>query len=326
MLAAGGARRWCCASTRSVISRIVEEQTLSRAMRQEETMNAATPSSRGALPRRATAQWPGVMVAYAWEPPHEAIGTAQPNQVEVVFSAHSRAAFELGRRAHQIVIAPGAACVVGANTITWSQVDGWNEALSLYPDQALLQRLIQPTNTRRVELETVVNRADPVFLGIAHAFKRAVAAEQPLCALRASTLAHLLAGRLLTTYCGVTLLDAGVRGSTLSSGALKIVTEWIEAQLSTAITLDQLAALVHLSPFHFARCFKATTGLAPYQYVLARRMERAKQLLLTTTLPVAAIAWSLGYENLSHFRRLFAQHSGVTPGVLRQAVGTHTHV
>jgi AraC family transcriptional regulator len=62
-------------------------------------------------------------------------------------------------------------------------------------------------------------------------------------------------------------------------------------------------------------------GLAPHQYVIARRIELAKRLLLTTTLTVAEIAWSIGYENIGHFRRLFALHIGVRPGEIRRAAG-----
>ena len=60
-------------------------------------------------------------------------------------------------------------------------------------------------------------------------------------------------------------------------------------------------------------------GLAPHQYVIARRMELAKRVLLTSMHTVAEIAWSIGYENISHFRRVFALHIGVTPGTIRRA-------
>jgi AraC family transcriptional regulator len=71
--------------------------------------------------------------------------------------------------------------------------------------------------------------------------------------------------------------------------------------------------------FHFARCFKTSIGLASHQYVIARRMELTKRLMLTTTLSVADFAWSIGYENIGHFRRLFTAHIGVTPGAIRRA-------
>ena len=115
--------------------------------------------------------------------------------------------------------------------------------------------------------------------------------------------------------------NAALPGGKLSETAIRTVCEYIEEHLCTQITLEDLAALVHLSPFHFARCFKATMGLAPHQYVIARRMELAKRLLLTTTLNVVEIAWSIGYENISHFRRVFALHIGQTPGAMRRAVG-----
>ena len=78
--------------------------------------------------------------------------------------------------------------------------------------------------------------------------------------------------------------------------------------------------MAELRPFHFARCFKATTGLTPpHQYVLARRIELAKRLIMTTHRSVQQVAWSVGFENISHFRRQFAAQIGVVPGALRRA-------
>jgi AraC family transcriptional regulator len=206
-----------------------------------------------------------------------------------------------------------------ATAITWSRLEEQIDAFGMYPDLDLLRGLVQTPNARRIELETVVNRHDPILLGIAHAFKRACVAEHRLCDIEASSLAHLLAGRLLVMYCGIELPDATLPGSKLSETAISTVCDYIEEHLCTQITLEDLATLVHLSPFHFARCFKASMGLAPHQYVIARRMELAKRLLLATTLSVAEIGWSIGYANISHFRRLFTLHIGVTPGVIRRA-------
>jgi AraC-like DNA-binding protein len=160
-----------------------------------------------------------------------------------------------------------------------------------------------------------------ILLAIAQVFKRALVAAQTICDIEASSLAHLVARWLLVTYCGIELPDARLNGSKLSESAIRTVCDFIEEHLGTQITLEDLAALVHLSPFHFARCFKASMGLAPHQYVIARHMELAKRLLLTTTLNVAEIAWSIGYENISHFRRVFTMHSGVKPGLIHRAAG-----
>jgi AraC family transcriptional regulator len=146
-------------------------------------------------------------------------------------------------------------------------------------------------------------------------------AEHTISDIEARSLAHLVSWRVLVNYCGSELPEATVNDSKLSETAIRTVCDYIEANLCTQLTLEDLAALVHLSPFHFARCFKASMGLAPHQYIIARRLGLAKRLLLTTTLNVAEIAWSIGYENIGHFRRVFALHTGVTPGTIRRAAG-----
>ena len=78
--------------------------------------------------------------------------------------------------------------------------------------------------------------------------------------------------------------------------------------------LDHLAALAHMSPYHFARLFKKSTGLPPHQYVIARRVERAKELLRDRDpLPLAEVAAETGFSSQSHFTRHFKRFVGVTP-------------
>ena len=79
--------------------------------------------------------------------------------------------------------------------------------------------------------------------------------------------------------------------------------------------MGQLAAAAHLSAYHFARQFKAATGLPPHQYVIARRVERAKQLLQTESdFTLAEVAASAGFSDQSQFSRHFKRIVGVTPG------------
>jgi AraC family transcriptional regulator len=83
-------------------------------------------------------------------------------------------------------------------------------------------------------------------------------------------------------------------------------------------TLEQMAAVVHLSPYHFARQFKAATGLPPHQYVIARRVERAQHLLRGDgELGLAEVAFRAGFSDQSHFSSHFKRIIGVTPGQFR---------
>ena len=135
--------------------------------------------------------------------------------------------------------------------------------------------------------------------------------------IEASSLAHMLTRRVLVRQYRLRAPPA----SRLDARALARVAEAVEARLTETLALKDLAEVAGLSPFHFARSFRAATGLAPHQYVLARRIELAKRLTVTTRLPVQEIAWSAGFENISHFRRQFAAQVGVLPGDLRRATG-----
>ena len=79
--------------------------------------------------------------------------------------------------------------------------------------------------------------------------------------------------------------------------------------------MKQLAAIARLSVYHFARQFKVATGLPPHQYVIMRRVERARQLLQAgTDLSLAEVAASAGFSDQSQFSHHFKRLVGVTPG------------
>ena len=88
---------------------------------------------------------------------------------------------------------------------------------------------------------------------------------------------------------------------------------YIDAHLGERLTLAEIANELKLSPYHFAHVFKRLIGIAPHQYVMQQRLERAKRLLAHTNLSIAAIAVELGYASQSHFSEAFHHATGVTP-------------
>ena len=84
-----------------------------------------------------------------------------------------------------------------------------------------------------------------------------------------------------------------------------------------------MASAAHLSAYHFARRYKAATGLPPHRYVIARRVERARQLLQTgAELSLAEVAAHTGFSDQSQFTHHFKRIVGVTPGQFRMRVRT----
>ena len=109
----------------------------------------------------------------------------------------------------------------------------------------------------------------------------------------------------------------------LPQGRLRAVVEYVEEHLDASPTQEQLAAVARLSPYHFARQFKTATGLPPHQFVILRRVERAKQLLLAATeLSLAEVAAHAGFSDQSQFSHHFKRIVGVTPGQFRTRVRT----
>ena len=274
---------------------------------------------------RISRQWGALRAEYAWLPPFRGSAVTKPNRVEVVFSEHDHVLLDQEEHAHEVRVPAGAMYVVGEQPTTLLHVAEYSDTLEMYPDLALMRDLARNRGVRAFELEPTLRRQrsvafarDAVVLGVAHVLRRACMNRRTISDVEGDGLAHMLAERLVTLQHGEAP-RSHVPPQRLSRRTITELTGFIEAGLTRRLSLGELARVAALSPFHFARCFKATTGLAPHQYVLARRIELAKRLIMTTSQPVVEVAWSVGFENISHFRRQFAAQVGVVPGVLRRA-------
>jgi AraC family transcriptional regulator len=98
------------------------------------------------------------------------------------------------------------------------------------------------------------------------------------------------------------------------------VLEAVDAGLEDDLSIAHLASVACLSPFHFARAFKMSTGMSPHQYVSARRLERAKDLIMAAAMPLSQIALSLGFSSQANFNRAFKTATGMAPMAFRQAL------
>jgi len=141
--------------------------------------------------------------------------------------------------------------------------------------------------------------------------------DEPAERLLTSSIAHELISHTLLSQVGA---RQGLRlKGGLATHQRRQLVAYIDSQLAEPISLGQLAGLCALSEYHFARMFRASFGLPPHQYVLARRLDRARQMLRGTLLPLGEIALACGFASASHFTNRFRQVLGGTPGAYRQA-------
>ena len=95
---------------------------------------------------------------------------------------------------------------------------------------------------------------------------------------------------------------------------------YVREQLAEDISVESLASLVELSPFHFSRVFKQTTGLSPLQFVTRERITRAQQMMRETKRSLIEIALEVGYTSPSAFAQVFRRVVGVTSMEFRSAL------
>lgn len=100
---------------------------------------------------------------------------------------------------------------------------------------------------------------------------------------------------------------------------LQAVLRLVEEELPGPLPVADLAARAHVSVFHFSRLFRASTGVSPHQYVLDRRLARARELLTGTDLPLAHVAVRCGFADQSHLTRVVRRRLGATPAAVRAA-------
>ena len=135
--------------------------------------------------------------------------------------------------------------------------------------------------------------------------------------LLVDSLRTALAVHLLRQYC-VTQPKLAQYTDGLSQAKLALVTDYIDDHLYQNLQLIELSKIAQISPYHFLRLFKQSMGTTPHQYILQRRIEKAKYLLQHSELSIAEIALRVGFCDQSHLTRCFKRIVGVTPKQLLQ--------
>jgi AraC family transcriptional regulator len=138
-------------------------------------------------------------------------------------------------------------------------------------------------------------------------------------AKRVAAFGQLLAIYIAEKYTNLASQRPDYRGG-LPIARLRKIEDYVRTNLAESISIEKLAELAELSPFHFSRVFKQATGMTPLQFVTRERMLQAQRLIRETSRSLIEIALEVGYTSPSHFAQVFRRIVGVTPTEFRNSL------
>lgn len=163
----------------------------------------------------------------------------------------------------------------------------------------------------------ILYSGDETLLALVPMLEREIATPGATQRLMIDSLSQAIAVALARLDPGVFAREAA--RITLPKWRLQLLLDYIDAHLAEPLGLEALANVARLSPFHFCRVFKQSTGMTPHRYVAERRITRAREMLATTGLPIEAVATACGFSNQKHFTTSFTRMVGTSPGRFRRA-------
>ncbi|MEE2690621.1 MAG: AraC family transcriptional regulator [Pseudomonadota bacterium] len=188
------------------------------------------------------------------------------------------------------------------------------------PDSRLQACADQLAGGRPVELLDRVGFADPAAARIMQMLSEEAVAPDPSSRLFVEQAIDLLCTQLVRGHSSFgALAPPAVRGG-LADWQVKRVVAYMRERLDEEIGLDELAALVNLSRFHFCTAFRKATGRTPHQQLMLLRVGEARRLLTIPELPVTEIALAVGYQTPSAFAAAFRKVTGATPTDFRKGL------
>jgi AraC family transcriptional regulator len=257
--------------------------------------------------------------------------TDSPGLIEVPGQKDTRISIHAGppvdvtcRRAGQLhrgTASRGDIHIIPAETPSVWEVRGADTFLTLSVSDALLGRVAAELglDPAAVEIRNRFQTRDTQLENIAWALKDEMECGYPCGQLYLDSLAVAVATRLICSHSSKTA-DERRRTKRLSDRRLRRVLDYIEDNLAENVSLSDLAAVVGLSVSHFKVLFREAVGVPPHQYLIQRRVERARNLLGESALSISQIATRTGFAHQSHLARHMSRVLGVSPKSLRGAL------
>lgn len=224
-----------------------------------------------------------------------------------------------GKHRPATTTAPGTTFLYDLRSNPVAEIHSSFDNIRFYVSQASLDEFAFDRGIRGIKgLESShIAFQDRVMWGLANTLLDSVERPNERSTLFIDHVALAFCAHVMRAYGNAALPDDKSAGG-LSPWQLRRVLDFIAAHFNDDLSIAELARECGLSSGYFSRAFRQTTGVTPHQWLMRRRVERARQLLLGDGLGLADIALVCGFVDQSHFSRVFTNFEGDSPGRWRQ--------
>lgn len=237
----------------------------------------------------------------------------------MIFSPYARASLETAienEAPRRVSYAPGSIFFAPPGTTVRAKLLDQVEFLVISASAQRVDPIFDLVSRGQVWAPQVIeNYSEPGFGALHLEFRRALIKDSLIEPAYLAAVADGMFARI-----GCKLAGSAIKSEnreTLSPGLVRRLVQHVEANLSNRVTVEELAELAGLSRSHFSRAFQAATGEPPQEFIISRRIGRARDLLVKTDSPIAEIAASTGFTSHAHLSSAFKKRLGVSPATYR---------
>jgi AraC family transcriptional regulator len=289
-------------------------------------VDASTGKSRVAVPYEpvvssSSMSWEGFRLEHHRVPEIVANDVYHLNHVVVVMlNAPAKVEVRFPGQTHTKEIRPNQVSLIPAHALLSARCSQRHEFAMVSIEPRFLARAAHELGgLDQLELTPTIAADDCLLASLVISLDREATAGCPQGTAYAESLASMMAVHLASKY-STTKPRIRESNAGLTRRQLSQVLDHIHANFAKEVPLTTLASVSGLSAYHFARLFKQSTGLAPHQYLIRVRIERARGLLLHSNESITSIATQVGFCDQSHFSTHFKRIYGVTPRAFIQQI------
>ena len=269
------------------------------------------------------AGWRSLYAAIFEEAPFEATESGVRHPFLIYHLYHPTAVMRKisGVSRERALIGPRRICLTPAGAVAQWQHSGHPEILQVYLRDSVYAAAVNEMYGCDASAAELVPRfaiLDPLLEQLALAIVAALRDGSVEDGLYVDTLAQMIAAHLARHHSSRSRVAHTPQTKSIASWKIRRLIEFIEDHLDLDLSLEAMAAEIEISPLYLPRAFKAAVGQSPHQYVLQRRIQKAKDMLTSTDSPIVDIALAAGFSSQSHLSNWFHRLVGVSPASYRR--------